>query len=150
MAYTNYGTAGVPHTYGTISWSGLSATCELLITSMEVTHDHAIKQDLINPTTGEVIGAANGREMYSCRVSALAVSKTTHTVANAAAALVSPGARVKVTIASDRNSEANGEWIYDGGYTASETSDGFATVSLNLVRYTATGSDATTLTTAVS
>lgn len=149
MPYENYGTAGVPHTYGTISWSGLAATCELLITSIEITHDYAIKNDLINPTDGEVIGNASGREMYSARVSALAVSKTTHSVANAAAALIGPGARALVTIASDRNTDANGDWIYDGGFTASETSDGFATVSINLVRYPNSTKTATQLTTAV-
>jgi hypothetical protein len=149
MAYTNYGTAGVPHTYGTISWSGLAATCELLITSLEITHDYAIKQDLINPTDGEIIGNASGRLMYTCRVSALAVSKTTHSVANAAAALIAPAARSKVTIASDRNTDANADWIYEGGFTASETSDGFATISMNLVRYPNSSKTAEQLTTSI-
>lgn len=156
MAYENYGTAGVSGAYATLSWTGLDTNCQVLVTSIEVTHDYGIKNDLIQPNTGEVIGNASGREMFSARVSGIAVSKTTHSVTNAAKAMIAPASRCKVTITNSRNTDVSSgtpatglDWIYDGGFTVSETGDGFATVSMNLVRYTATGSDATTLTTAV-
>lgn len=135
---------------GALTYTGIAATCDALQTSVSYNDDSEVKQDLIDPSTGECIGKVFGRKFKTCTIEFIPVSKTTHTLANAAGAAIMPAIPCKVTLSSFKSADLNGDWLYEGGGSASFTPDGYAKLTLPLKKYADSSSTATILTSAIS
>ena len=150
MANLLTGTASIYGQTGTIVFAALTSasTSDWLGTGSSYSLDAENKNDLRSPSTGDIIGKQFGGEKETISIDVMAVSKTTHTTANAAAALILPTIPTKVTLASFKAAAINGDWLYEGGGNIATTADGYVKMTIPLVRYPQCS--ATILTTIVS
>jgi hypothetical protein len=151
MANALTGRAAVFGLDGALTFTGIASDASHLLSSAQYTDDAEVKQDLIDPSTGECIGKVFGRKAKTCTIDVIPVSDgAPNTLANAAAAAVMPAIPCKVTLSAFKAAELNADWLYEGGGSISLTPDGYAKLTLPLKKYADSSSTATILTTAVS
>ena len=146
------GKAHVSGLNGEIAYTGVASPSDQLLSSAGFSKDCELKEPLIHPGTGERIGGAYARENISGDIEFIPVADATgNPLANAKAALDLPDLPFKVTLSGFDHADLNGDYMCEGPCQITFAAGGGpARVRLPLVRYTASGSDATTLTTVIS
>lgn len=136
---------------GEVAYTGVASPSDQLLASARFSKDCEVKERLLNPDTGEPIGGAYARENISGDIEFIPVADATgNTITNAKLALDMPDLPFKVTLSSFDHADINGDYICEGPMDITFAPDGKARVTMRLVRFTASGSDATTLTTVAS
>jgi hypothetical protein len=146
------GKAHVSGLNGEIAYTGVASPSDQLLSSAGFTKDCEFKEPLIHPGTGERLGGAYAREHIAGDIEFIPVADATaNTLANAKLALDLPDIPFKVTLSGFDHTDLNGDYMCEGpcGITFAPEG-GKCRVRMPLVKYTASGSEATTLTTVIS
>jgi hypothetical protein len=151
MATKITGKARVHGLRGNIAYTGVATPSNQLLQSAGFTKDAGYKDRLLNPDTGEPIGGAYAQENIAGDIEFIPVADAGgNTLANARAALALPALPFLVTLSGFDHASLNGSYMCEGPIRTQFTPNDNCRVTLPLVKFLATGSDAATLTTVVS
>lgn len=151
MATKLTGKARVHGLNGDIAYDGVATPSDALLQSAGFGKDAAFKDELDHPSTGERIGGAYAKENIAGDIEFIPVADATgNTIANARLGLHMPDIPFKVTLSSFDHNHLNGDYMCDGGLRIQLGANGNCRITMPIIRYTAAGSDATTLTTVIS
>lgn len=137
---------------GAIAYTGVASPSAQLLASVGFGKDTEFKDALIHPDTGERIGGAYARENIAGDIEFIPVAVTggSNTIANARLALKMPDLPFKVTLSAFEHADLNGDYMCEGPMRIDLAAGTRARVTMRIVKYTAAGSDATTLTTVIA
>ena len=145
------GKAHVKGLRGDIAYTGVATPSNQLLQSVGFTKDMEQKDRLLDPDTSEPIGGGYSREHISGDIEFIPVADAAgNTIANARLALELPDLPFVVTLSGFDHADLNGTYMCEGPIGVRFAAGEIARVTMKLIRYTANGSDATTLTTVAS
>jgi hypothetical protein len=138
MSATITGKATVHSLAGDIAYTSMDAAAKLEVAGSDITHTADVQKRI--GANGEHVGyrVTNTRTTIALELYPTTVA-TPGTAANAKKALLKLPIPCTITLSNFDEASAsdiNGDYIYEGGQKDSRTPDGYAKISIEVVRYT--------------